>query len=383
MSKPAYGDLNDRPIEYYREIPSFRMTEGLSVEEQPHGNNEVSASLVMRSATATSSQQLPNRFRRRLPGTFGGVSKQRGRVMITGGAGFIGSHLLDRLLATTQDEIVVFDNLKTGTLENILQHRSDGRLIFVRADVRDATALARAMIGASLVYHLAGYTFPTETASQSDYAFSTNVGGTVGIVRLAAQLHVERVIVASSCEVYGQPINFPVDETDPLMPINSYGAGQVAAEAYVRSLSRELDIEVQILRLSNVYGPRDHGGVGRLFDRAREGADIPVFGDDRVVDFLSVSRAVDAIIAAGSATSKLPPINIASGKGTSVMDVVERIRSLAPESGPIRRLPARHTDVQRFIASVERMRVLLGVEPPHDPLENLASLREVSAPVLA
>src|SRR5712691_4119163 len=120
-----------------------------------------------------------------------------------------------------------------------------------------------------------------------DYTFETNVVGTFNVLRGAVEQGVPRVLFASSREVYGEPISLPVDEESPLLAINSYGASKVAAEAYCRAFRREYGLHTVILRLANVYGPRDHGRVIPLWlQQALAGEDLRVHGGKQVIDFL-------------------------------------------------------------------------------------------------
>jgi UDP-glucose 4-epimerase len=310
------------------------------------------------------------------------MRQRRQRIVVTGGAGFIGSHLIDRLLAIGDNEVVGFDNLSRGRIQNVAHLRNEPRFELVDGDVRDRTAVTAAVHASSLVYHLASQSTVMGAVHDVDYTFDTNVVGTYNVLRAAVDQGVPRVLFASSREVYGEPISLPVDEESPLLPINSYGAGKVAGEVFCRAFRREFGLETVILRLANVYGPRDIGRViPSWLEDAMAGRDLRVYGGKQVMDFVWVGQAVDALVRAAAIDGPIPPINVGSGTGTRIVDLARRIARLAESPAHVRLEPARPMEVTRFIASVERMRQILTVEPMLDPLGNLSEL--VVSPVVA
>src|SRR6266542_3265673 len=302
------------------------------------------------------------------------------RVVVTGGAGFVGSHLVDRLLADSRAEIVVLDNLTRGRPANLAHHQANPRLQFHEGDIRDVAVVAETVRGADVVYHLAAQATVMGAVQDLDYSFSTNVIGTFTVLRESATAGVGRVVFASSREVYGEPIELPVDEGQPLLAINFYGASKVVGEAYCRAFRRASGLDTVILRLANAYGPRDYGRVIPLWiAQAGQGQDLHVYGGKQVLDFVWVDQVVDALLAAGAADVALPPINVGSGTGTKLMDLARRIRLLSGGRGQIQIVPARPVEVVQYVARIDRMRQLLGIEPPADPLVHLDKL--VQSPV--
>ncbi len=305
-----------------------------------------------------------------------------GKIVVTGGAGFIGSHLIDRLLANGVDRVVGFDNLSRGRIENVAHLRHERRFELVNGDVRDRASVVSVLEGASLVYHLAAQSTVMGAVRDADYTFDTNVVGTYNVLRAAVDLGITRVLFMSSREVYGEPISLPVDEDSPLLPINSYGASKVAGEVFCRAFRREFGLETVILRLANVYGPRDIGRViPNWIDDAAARRELRVFGGKQVMDFVWVGQTVDALIRAGEIDGPIPPINIGSGTGTRIVDLARRIARLTESPARVRLEPARPMEVTRFIASVERMRQILMLEPLLDPLGNLSEM--ITSPVAA
>jgi UDP-glucose 4-epimerase len=278
--------------------------------------------------------------------------------------------------------VVVVDNLYRGDLDNLEGYRNDRRLELIEADIRDPDAVSSAMQGVDLVYHLAAQSNVIGSVSDVDYCFSTNVVGTYNVLRAASRHAVRRVIFSSSREVYGEPIGLPVDEGDPLLPINSYGASKLAGEAYCRAFRHVFGLQTVVLRLANVYGQRDTGRVIPLWlEQAAAGEALPVYGGKQLIDFVWIDDAVEALVRSAAVEGALPPINIASGTGTKIVDLARRISRLTGGHGQLKLLPARPVEVTRFVASVDRMREILGIEPPLDPLAHLSLL--VAAPALA
>jgi len=296
-------------------------------------------------------------------------------VVVTGGAGFIGSHLVDELLGLERVEIVVIDNLHRGRLSNLSHRVADPRLHIVNGDVRDYGTVLHAMRDASIVYHLAAQSTVMGAASDIDYTFTTNVTGTFNVLRAAAEARVERVVFSSSREVYGEPVSVPVHETHPLLSINSYGASKVAGEALCRAFAHERGIATSILRLANVFGPRDFGRViPHWIELASTGHELVVYGGDQIIDFIWVGDVVKAMVSAGQAHGALPPMNVASGTGTKILDLAKRVTQIAGRSSKVKVMPRRSIEVSRFIGDPARMTQLLGLAPASDPLANLTLL---------
>lgn len=308
------------------------------------------------------------------------------RVLITGGAGFIGSHLVDRLLTargTDHDpafEIVVLDNLRRGSHAHLEPHLSAGRVSLLEGDIRDERALREAMRGVEIVFHLAAQANVIGSEADRDYAFMTNVVGTYTVLKVAEAAGARRVIFSSSREVYGEAKTFPVHEDAPLAPKNAYGASKVAGEMYLRVAQARNALETVILRLANAYGPRDSERVIPLWiDRARRGEELLLYGGDQVIDFVWVGDIAEAFALAALADRQViagQTINVGTGVGTPIDALAQRILDLSGSPGGMRQLPARGVEVRRFIADPGRLKTILGLEPEPP----LAHLPEMLAP---
>ena len=294
------------------------------------------------------------------------------RVLVTGGTGFLGSHLVDALVAAG-DEVIVLDNLHRGSPANIDAHLRTGAVTFIEGDIRDYAAVLEAAAGAEVVYHLAAQSNVIGAIADTDYSFTSNVGGTYNVLKAAAASGVRRLVFASSREVYGEPDSIPVQESAPLTAKNPYGASKVAGEAYCRVWESTTGLECQILRFANIYGPRDRDRVIPIWlERATGGEPLELYGGEQVIDFVWVGKAVEALLAAAG-IALTGPINIGSGTGVTLPHLAQR---LLEETGSLSKLevfPARGVEVVRFVADIERMRRVLGVAPDVDPLAHVGA----------
>jgi|SRR5579859_5592401 len=313
------------------------------------------------------------------------------RVLITGGAGFIGSHLVDRLLAPSggaqrpADEVIVFDNLRRGSPAHLEPHLSAGRVRLISGDVRDEAALCAAMQGIEVVFHLAAQANVIGSEADRDYAFTTNVVGVYNVLKAAEAAGARRLLFSSSREVYGEAEMLPVSEDAPLAPKNAYGASKVAGEMYLRIVQARNALETVVFRLSNVYGPRDSERVIPLWlDRARRNEELLLYGGDQVIDFVWVGDVVEAFALAAVAERQRvvgQPINIGTGIGISLDTLAQRILELSGSRGGMRLMPARSVEVRRFVANPDRLKVSLGLEPD-PPLAHLGEMLTTNYAVL-
>jgi UDP-glucose 4-epimerase len=303
------------------------------------------------------------------------------RALVTGGAGFIGSHLVRRLVALGYD-VTVLDNMKRGSRERLKPELRAGAIELIEGDIREPRDLKAAAAGCDLVFHLAAQSNVMGALQDSDYSFTTNVVGTYNVLRCAVDQQIPRVVFTSSREVYGEPLYTPVDEDHPLAPKNPYGASKVAGEAYCRTFAHCHGLDVAVLRLANVYGAGDTDRVIPLWiAEANAGRELRVFGGSQILDFVWIDTVVDALVYAGE-YGVSGPTNIGSGVGTSILELGRRIIEAARSASIVVRGAARDAEVTRFVADTTRMRAL-GLMPDHDPLAHLPRLTEESAAVVA
>lgn len=294
------------------------------------------------------------------------------RILVTGGAGFIGSHLVDVLVSRNVGQIVVVDNLKRGSLGNL--SRSIDHIEFINGDIRNRDLIRRATQGIDIVFHLAAQSNVLGAIEDFDYSFTSNVVGTVEVLRAAKESGVRRLIFTSSREIYGDPHSLPVRETAPILPKNAYGASKAAAEMYCRTISDD-QFGVAVVRLANVYGPRDFDRVIPIFlKQALQNLPLTLYGGRQILDFIWIDTVIEALLRASELPEWPGPINVGSGQATTIIDLAKKIVSLVESSSEIRVQSQREMEVSTFVASTEQMRTALGIIPPTDPLLHLPLL---------
>ncbi len=284
------------------------------------------------------------------------------RVLVTGGAGLIGSHIADELSAKGAGEIIVFDNFVRGRLANLEQARQSGRVTIIDGDIRDRHALITAMSGVDYVFHQAAIRI-TQCAEDPRLAVDVLVNGTYNVLEAAVQAGVKKLVAASSASVYGLADTFPTDETHhPYNNRTLYGAAKAFNEGLLRSFNDMFGLDYVALRYFNVYGPRmdAHGAYTEVFirwmDRIAAGEPPVIFGDGKqTMDFIHVSDVARANVLALESSATDQVFNVATGVETSLGEVAAALlrvmhSSLAPGYGPERKVnpvPRRLADTKK------------------------------------
>lgn len=284
------------------------------------------------------------------------------RSLVLGGSGFIGSHLVDALLAEGGD-VRVFDRSPER-----FRPKPAG-IEFVQGSISDSAALAEVLVDVDVVYHLASTTVPTTANLDPVADIEGNLVSAVKLIELMRAADMKRIVYLSSGgTVYGIPTVDPVPETHALNPINSYGIVKVAVENYLMMETHLHGLRPLILRASNPYGPRQgHSGVqgvvGTFLGRIARGETIQIWGDGSVVrDFIHVSDLVKLAVAAERAGLE-GVLNAGSGEGRSIMEVLDTIRRLSREQITPVFKPSRRFDVPRIVLDVTRAHAALGWSP--------------------
>jgi UDP-glucose 4-epimerase len=304
------------------------------------------------------------------------------KLVVIGGGGLIGSHLVDELLKTEAREIVVYDNFFRGDRENLAQALRDPRVsIFPHGgDILFPDILARALEGADGVFHLAAL-WILQCHEYPQAAFDVNVRGTFNVAMACIAQKVKRVVYSSSASVYGDALRIPMTEEHPYNNYTFYGATKIAGEHFFQSLGHRYGLPWAGLRYMNVYGPRqDYQGayvavMHKILDRIERGESPQVFGDgSQQYDFIHVRDVARANVLAMQAEASGHCYNVGRGIGTTIRELAELLLRLTGSKLSIRYEPAGQTFVTNRIGSTEAAERDLGFRWQIDLEEGMRSL---------
>jgi nucleoside-diphosphate-sugar epimerase len=306
------------------------------------------------------------------------------RILVTGGAGFIGSHLIDRFAA--RNEVTVLDDLSTGSLRNLAN--APGKVHLKRASVLQDRILAAAMKRQDLVYHLAAKTSVPESVAKPQEYWKANVEGTVHVLQAAADAGVRRVVFVSSAAVYGEALESPKVETMRPAPASPYAVTKMVGEFACEEIRQMKKIETVVLRIFNGYGPRQdaaapYAGVIAKFSAAvAANHPIEIYGDgEQTRDFLFATDIAEALELAGEKPVDGDIMNLGSGQATSVNEVVRLLSDILGTSIRSSHKPGRPGDVRDSRADVTKAREKLGFAPHTTVRDGLArTLESIRAP---
>ncbi|MEO6529202.1 MAG: NAD-dependent epimerase/dehydratase family protein [Gemmatimonadaceae bacterium] len=297
------------------------------------------------------------------------MSTHRSRCLVTGGAGFIGSHVTDRLLALGH-EVRVVDNLSTGNRAN-LAHIED-RIDFQLGDLCKPADATKAVEGVDVIYHLAALPSVPRSLKDPWGSHDANVNATVHLLQAAVKAGVRRVVYSSSSSVYGDTPELPKVESFEPLPRSPYAASKLASEQYVLSYARGGLLEGVALRYFNVFGPRQspssaYAAVIPLFmASALDGRPATIFGDgEQTRDFTYIANVVQANLLAGTRPAEIVsgyPVNVGAGDRTSLQQLATLIREVTGRPLVCESVAPRAGDVRDSLAGLERTKRLLGYE---------------------
>ena len=289
--------------------------------------------------------------------------------LVTGGAGFIGSHIVERLLKDGM-RVRVLDNLSTGRRENLAFARS-GDVELIEGDLRDLAAVERAVQGVDVIYHQAAMRSVPRSVEDPLGANENNVTGTLHVLDAARRHGVKRVVYASSSSVYGSNPELPKREDQHPAPISPYAVSKATGELYARVFTQLYGLETVGLRYFNVFGPRqdpksEYAAVlPRFILWGLRGEPLEVHGDgSQSRDFTYIDNVVDANILAGQAPDASgEAFNVGCGERISLLDVITMLEGLIARPVQRRHTPSRGGDVPHTLADVSKAKRLMGYTP--------------------
>lgn len=296
------------------------------------------------------------------------------KILVTGGAGFVGSHIVDQALAAGAAHVAVIDDFVRGRHENLSGAVSTGRVEVVDGDIRDEALVDRLTEGCDVVFHQAALRI-TQCAEEPLRAVQVMINGTQNVLESAVRHHVRKLVAASSASVYGEPSYLPMDEAHPFNNRTLYGAAKIANEQIFRSYAEMYGLRYVALRYFNIYGPRmDIYGVytevlARWLDRIDAGEAPVIFGDGtQSMDLVYVGDVARANILAAQSDATDVVLNVGTGTETTLRELCDTLlrlfgrQDLAPSHEPERKV----NPVRRRRASLDRVRAALGYEPKTD-----------------
>jgi len=292
------------------------------------------------------------------------------RVLVTGGAGFIGSHLVERLLAEGHT-VRVLDNFSSGRRQNLAFAKPDASLDVTEGDIRDARAVAEAVAGVDGVFHEAALVSVPRSVEDPEISCDINAHGTARVFAAARRAGVRRIVFASSAAVYGDTATLPVSEREPARPVSPYGLDKLYAEQLAAIHHALYGLEAVPLRYFNVFGPRQdpssaYSGVISIFvTRLLKAAPITIHGDgEQTRDFVYVADVVDANMRAMFGAYAGPsPLNVAGGGRTSLNALAAMLGEIVGTMPQISYAAARAGDIRHSGADISAIRTALGYAP--------------------
>jgi UDP-glucose 4-epimerase len=307
-------------------------------------------------------------------------------VLVTGGAGFIGSHVVDELVRSGCS-VKVLDDLSAGRLENLGLHLRRGAVKFFEGDVRDQALMEKLVADVDAVVHLAALVSVPLSLKDPGLTFSVNVDGTRSLISSCCDCGVKKLVFASSCAVYGDPQYLPVDEGHPLSPLSPYASSKVEGERVCEEFAESSTADVVVLRLFNVYGPRqssgEYGGViAKFLERAEREEPLVVYGDGwQSRDFIHVGDVAEAMLTLLHSDEVEGVFNIGRGEAVTINDLVKKVLMVVGKDLKVVYEVARQGDISRSVADVSKAEDAFGFSPQmglEDGLRNLFQWRKES-----
>lgn len=303
------------------------------------------------------------------------------KVLVTGGAGFIGSHLVDKLISRGYS-VVVLDNFHSGEMESFREILGRASFEVIEGDIRDRKAVREAMDGVDAVVHLAALIDVEESVNNPLETHDVNVNGTLNVLNEAVRSGVRKLLFASSTAVYGEGNPLPLEEEHSLNPISPYAASKVSAEYYCKAFNNCYGLSTVVLRFFNVYGPgQKHssysGVISKFLQNALNGEPLILYGDgEQARDFIHVDDVVEATaLALENANSKGETFNVCTGKPTAVNELVQIVKKVVKRDLKVIYDKPRKGDIKNNYGDPSKAEEILGFKAKISLREGLERLR--------
>ncbi len=291
------------------------------------------------------------------------------KVLITGGAGFIGSNVI-RYFLERNHGVVVFDNLSTGYRQNI---PSSPNLRFIQGDIRDQALLRKSMEGCEAVLHLAAAVGNIRSIENTAEDSEINVLGTLNMLNAVRDQGIRKIVYSSSAAIFGEPQRLPIDEIHPTAPDSPYGVSKLAGELHALCYAKLYGIDVVCLRYFNVYGPNQrydaYGNVIPIFaTRKLKGQSLTIYGDgEQTRDFVHVEDVAQANYLGTTRPDTGGTYNIGSGASITINQLASMMNTIGDQGPvPLQHVPPRKGEVKHSLANIDKAEARLGYKPHKD-----------------
>ncbi len=296
-------------------------------------------------------------------------------ILVTGGAGFIGKHLVELLVKN--NTVTIYDNLENSSEKGISLLIESG-VCFVKGDILDYELLVKSSIGYDVVIHLAAKSDVNESTLHPEITEKTNVEGTKNVLKCCVENDVKRIVFASSASVYGNPVEIPITEKSFPNPISPYGKSKLSAEIIIKKICEENNLKYTILRMFNVYGKGQNknysGVITKFLKNILENKSLVIYGDgNQTRDFVSIHDVVKAYDCAIK-SDKNGLYNIASGKSLSINELSKILLSIFNKKLEIKHAEKQKEDIQNSQADITLAKKELGFLPTNSLKEEVSSI---------
>jgi UDP-glucose 4-epimerase len=288
------------------------------------------------------------------------------KILVTGGTGFIGSFVVEELLASGHEVVVISNG---GQFPNYLDNRNN-RLAYFQGDFGEIDVLKKALPGCDAVIHLAWSTVPKKTKDGTTFEFTGNIISSINLIEKCIDFNIDKFIfISSGGTVYGIPDEIPIRESHALNPISSYGLGKLTTERLFHLYHYSHQINYMVLRVSNAYGERQNflknqGVIGLWLKNILAKQDIEIWGDGSVIrDYVYVRDVARTMVNSLSLIKGSSLYNIGGGKGYSLNDIVDEIRKVVEYSFEVKYKPARNFDVPINVLDISQARERIAYQP--------------------